>query len=76
MNYESRAVVTEGGLHVGGLLKVVDKAKTQLGADDTSAHEIGCDLLSTDEAFPGAGQHKAYLMLNKLSDKKCLQCAV
>lgn len=49
--YKSWAVVTEGGFHVSGLLEVVDKAKTQFGADDTCPHEIGCDLLSADEAL-------------------------
>lgn len=55
--YKSWAVVTEGGFHVSCLLEVVDKTKTQFGADDTGPHEIGCDLLSADEALPGQPQH-------------------
>lgn len=57
MTYKSWAVITEGGFHVSGLLEVVDKTKTQFGADDTGPHEIGCDLLSADEAFPKQKQH-------------------
>lgn len=57
VTYKSWAVVTEGGFHVSGLLEVVDKAKAQFGADDTCPHEIGCDLLSADEALPGQTQH-------------------
>lgn len=53
--YESGAVVTEGGLHVGGLLEVVDKAQAQFGADDAGAHEIRRDLVPADEALPGHG---------------------
>lgn len=55
--YKSWAVVTEGGFHVSCLLEVVDKTETQFGADDTGSHEIGCDLLSADEALPGQPQH-------------------
>lgn len=57
LTYKSWAVVTEGGFHVSGLLEVVDKPKPQFGADDTGPHEIGCDLLSADEAFPEQPQH-------------------
>lgn len=57
VTYESWAVVTERGFHVSGLLEVVDKTKTQFGADDTGPHEIGCDLISADKAFPGQPQH-------------------
>ena len=35
----------------------MDEAHTQFGADDTGSHEIGCDLLSADKAFPGQPQH-------------------
>lgn len=50
--HEARAVVAEGGLHVSGLLEIVDKTEAQLGADDAGAHEVGGDLLSADEALP------------------------
>lgn len=50
--YKPWAVVTEGGFHVSGLLEVVNKSKTQFGADDTCPHEVSCDLLSAHEAFP------------------------
>lgn len=56
VTYKSRAVVTEGGFHVSGFLEVVDKAKAQFGADDAGPHEIGRDLLSAHEAFPGQPQ--------------------
>lgn len=55
--YKSWAVVTEGGFHVSCLLEVVDKTKTQFGADDTGPHEVGRDLLSADEALSGQPQH-------------------
>lgn len=54
--YKSWAVVAEGGFHVSGLLEVVDEAKAQFGADDTGPHEVGCDLISADEALPGQPQ--------------------
>ena len=57
LTYKSWAVVTESGFHVSGLLEVVDKAKTQFGADDTGTHEICRDLLSADKAFPEQPQH-------------------
>lgn len=50
--HKARAVVAEGGLHVSGLLEIVDKTEAQLGADDAGAHEVGGDLLSADEALP------------------------
>lgn len=56
--YKSWAVVTEGGLHVSGLLEVVDKTQAQFGADDAGTHEIGCDLLSADKALPVQPQHR------------------
>ena len=54
MTYKSGAVVTEGGLHVGGLLEVVDEPQPQLGADDTCPHKVCRDLLSANEALPGS----------------------
>lgn len=57
VTYKSWAVVTEGGFHVCGLLEIMDKAQTQFGADDTGPHEIGCDLLSANKAFPKQPQH-------------------
>lgn len=59
--YKSWAVVTKGGFHVSGLLEVVDKAKAQLGADDTGPHKISCDLLSADLAFPEKN-HNTYIV--------------
>lgn len=56
--YESWAVVTEGGLHVSGLLEIVDKTQAQFGADDAGTHEIRCDLLSADKALPVQPQHR------------------
>lgn len=52
LTYKAWAVVAEGGLHVRVLLEVVDEPKPQFGADDTGPHEIGRDLISTDEALP------------------------
>lgn len=30
------------------------KAQAQLGIDGAGSHEVGCDLVSADEAFPAA----------------------
>lgn len=49
MTYKSRAIITEGGPHVCGLLEVVGEAQTKFGTDDAGPHEIGRDLLSADE---------------------------
>lgn len=40
----------------------MDEAQTQLGAYDTGSHEIGCDLLSADEALSGQMQHRYTLI--------------
>lgn len=50
--YESWAVVTESGLHVGGLLEIMDETETKFGTDDTGPHEVGCDLISADKTLP------------------------
>lgn len=65
MTHESRAVVAEGGLHVGGLLEVMDEAHTQLGADDAGSHEVGCDFLPADETLPAGRRNKGGGVTNK-----------
>lgn len=50
--YESCAVVTESGLHVGGLLEIMDETETQFGTDDAGPHEVGRDLIPADKALP------------------------
>lgn len=58
VTYKASTVVTESRLQVGGLLKVVRKAQAQLGIDGAGPHEVGCDLIPADEAFPAANDRQ------------------